>query len=168
MQTDVEKARVPGGSQPTLFPLGQYSAPPPTPKAVCEAVGLNWFAAEKLFTEGMLSFDPNTTDDITPAQSTELHFLGVLVVAGCAGTLLEHLLADLEKPYSYRLDRMYYDWDNQLWSILRGDEDVQLNFERWLDHLVDADELETLERLREHVEGAIFRLRQYHTRLSPW
>jgi len=168
MHSDIESARVPSSEQPTLFPLGQFCAAPQTPKALCGALGLNWFAAEKLFADDLLSFDPNRTESLTIGQRTELHFLGALVVAGCAGSFLHQVLTDLKKPYSYRLDRIYFDWETQRWQILRGDIDVKLNFERWLDHLVEADELETLEGLRNSVDGAIFKLRQYYTRISPW
>ena len=168
MHGDVDKARVPSGQEPTLFPLGQYSSAPQTPKELCDAIGLNWFAAEKLHDDGLLSFNPNDVGFLTLEQRAELRFLGTLVAAGCPRPFMEHLLSDLERPYSYRLDRMYFAWESQLWQILRGDDDVQLDFERWLDHLVEADELEKLERLRDSVEAAIFKLRQYYTRLSPW
>ncbi len=168
MHGDLDKARVPSGIQPTLFPLGQYSAAPQTPKELCDAIGLNWFAAEKLYDDSLLSFDPNQVSVLTPEQRAELRFLGTLVVADCPRPFLEKLLAGLESPYCYRLDRMYFDWGAREWQILRGDEDVRLDFERWLDNLVEADELEKLERLSDSIEGAIHKLRLYHSRCSPW
>ncbi len=168
MHGDVEKARVASGSHPTLFPLGQYCSAPQTAKEMCDAVGLNWFAAEKLYEDDLLSFDPNAVEVLTLPQRAELRFLGTLVTAGCPHPFMVQLLADLEKPYCYRLDRMYFDWDSQLWQILRADDDVRLDFERWLNHLIEADELEKLERLRDSIEGAIFKLRKYYSRLSPW
>jgi hypothetical protein len=168
MHYDVEKARVLGGEQPTLFPLGEYSSAPKSPQAVCEAIGLSWYAAEKLFSDGLLSFDPNDADSLSLAELAELRFLGSLAAAGCSSALLDRLLSELQKPYCYRLDRMYYDWESGAWQILRGDEDVQLDFERWLERLIEAEELEKLERIRDSVEGAIFKLRQYYARFSPW
>jgi hypothetical protein len=168
MLGNIDNARVPNGDHPTLFPLGQFSDAPQTPRGLCDTIGLNWLAAEALHERGTLSFDPNTTETLTVSQYAELRFLGALVVAGCTAPLLKQLLSGLEAPYCYRLDKMYYDWDAQQWAPLRNDSDVRLDFECWLDQLVEADELEQLERLRASIEGALFKLRQYYTRIAPW
>ena len=78
---------------------------------------------------------PNTPD----AQLAELNFLRLLVVAGCGRGMLERLLRSLKKPYQYRLDRIYYDWLSQKWSVLPqveefdGEEEISQD---WIDEVI--------------------------------
>src|ERR1051326_5728058 len=91
---------------------------PATPRAICEEIGLNFWAALKLHEDGWVSFSPETTLHIDEAQEAELRFIGSLVLTGCDRGMLTRLLADLPKPYAYDLKRLYYDWSGQRWRAL--------------------------------------------------
>jgi len=52
---------------------------PPKPREVCEGLGLNWWAAVKLFTDGWLSFNPEALPALDERQEVELRFVGALV-----------------------------------------------------------------------------------------
>jgi hypothetical protein len=162
MSGNVENARVASGSQEsqsTLFPLSDFSCPPVSPRALCARINLNWMMAERLYENGWLSFDPCTVTELTPPQNAELCFLGGLIVGGCEESMLRHLLAGLVKPYSYRLDRMYYDWESQCWQLSPNTPDMAVHFESWLEQLVDSGEMSMLERLRATVDRSIADLR---------
>src|SRR6478609_2692760 len=62
-------------TQQLLFP---YS-----PRAICDEIGLNWWAALKLYEDGWLSFSPEAGGRLDETQESELRFVGALVVAGC-------------------------------------------------------------------------------------
>ena len=71
---DPQMARVTAGQQ-LLFPAN--------PRALCEQLGLNWWAALKLHEDGWLSFFPAATPRLDEVQEAELRFVGSLVIAGC-------------------------------------------------------------------------------------
>src|SRR5262245_41851132 len=83
---------------------------PNTPRGVCDEVGLNWWAAIKLYDDGWLSFAPEVVSRLDESQEAELRFVGALVVAGCDRPMLAALLSGLPKPYAYHGSRLYYDW----------------------------------------------------------
>ncbi|MCX5812542.1 MAG: hypothetical protein NT178_08360 [Proteobacteria bacterium] len=97
-------------SQPFLFAIDS--------RQFAESIGLDWWAAKKLYDDKWLSFDPEKTQIDNEAMQAEFLFLGSLVAAGCDPHILKRLLADLEKPYSYDLSRMYYDWPSRQWKDL--------------------------------------------------
>ena len=91
---------------------------PQSPRQVCEHLGLNWWAATQLHLAGVLSFNPEVVETLDERQEVELRFVGALIAAGCDNAMLARLLANLEKPYCYRPDRVYYDWTTQSWRLL--------------------------------------------------
>jgi len=94
IDNDIEKARFYETGQLPLFPV--------KPVEVCNSIGLNWLAAEKLYEDGLLSFNPSEVEGLDYTQESELVFLGRLVVAGCDKVMLERLLKRLKKPYQYK------------------------------------------------------------------
>ena len=167
MSDDIERARVPvepGAAESTLFPLHAYSTQPRSPRDICAELGLNWLSALKLHEEGWLTFDPAKPSQLDAAQQAELRFLGKLVVAGCDGSLLTQILAGLRKPYAYRIDRLYYDWESRKWELLPSDRDMAAHFAAWLSRLVDSGEMAVLEQMRVQVTDSIRELRS----LSQW
>ncbi len=144
-------ARVSAGQQ-LLFPAN--------PRAVCEQMGLNWWAALKLFDDGWLSFSPPNTPRLDEAQEAELRFVGSLVIAGCDRGMLAILLSGLTKPYSYDNSRLYYDWPTRSWRLL---PDPQVHpeaiFTDWLDNLVENRDVGSLSGILELGQDALSRLR---------
>ena len=118
----------------------------------------------RLFENGWLSFDPSCVDLLNPAQEAELRFLGGLVVGGCEESMLRHLLAGLFKPYAYRLNRLYYDWESQCWQLSPNSPELGAQFEAWVEQLVDAGQMPMLESLRATLDRSIADLR----RLRYW
>ena len=94
---DPQTARV-SADQQLLFPAN--------PRAVCQEMGLNWWAALKLHEDGWLSFAPANTTRLDEAQEAELRFVGSLVVAGCDRNMLSTLLAGLPKPYAFPVNKL--------------------------------------------------------------
>jgi hypothetical protein len=167
MDSRLEKARVPTekhGDQSTLFPLSDFSRPPLSPRDLCDKIGLNWLSAVNLFQGGSLSFDPRSVEKLSAAQEAELRLLGRLVAAGCDESMLKKMLAGLDKPYAYRLDRLYYDWESRAWDILPTGDLVKEKFEAWLEELVESGQLGALENMRAGIDSSIRELR----RTSPW
>ena len=164
---DIEQARVVKGSekgQRTLFPLDEYSTHRRSPRDVADRIGLNWLAVEELHRDGWLSFDPRKVPRLNAPQEAELRFVGSLVAAGCDEGMLGKLLSGLSKPYAYRLERVYYDWETQSWMLVPTHDHLSQNFGRWVDELTDSGDLGKLQELRDRVSGSINALR----RLVPW
>jgi hypothetical protein len=89
-----------------------------------------------------------------------LRFVGSLVVGGCEPGMLGKLLKDLEKPYSYRGDEIYYDWNQRRWRLLPKppSEEVDFDYWSWIQQLKDEGDLETLKDLAEDVVNALAEL----------
>jgi len=139
-------------TQQLLFP---YS-----PRAMCDEIGLNWWAALKLYEDGWLSFSPESTPRLDERQQAELRFVGSLVLAGCDRSMLTNLLSSLPKPYAYYGSRLYYDWAARHWRLLpdpRANREAQ--FTDWLDSLVEKQDIGSLSGIVELAHDALARVR---------
>lgn len=147
---DLDCARV-HACQEMLFPS--------LPREICESLGLNWWAAVKLHTDGWLSFNPESLPALDERQEVELRFVGALVADGCDDAMLHRLLDGLEKPLCYRPDRIYYDWSARSWRPLpKPLDNAEEVFSGWLDALEKEGDLSTLEDIQERAANAIKRL----------
>ena len=145
-----ELARV-SAAQQLLFPAN--------PRAVCEQMGLNWWAALKLHEDGWLSFSPGNTPRLEEAQEAELRFVGSLVVAGCDRGMLAILLRVLSKPYAYDAARLYYDWSARRWRLLPDPHaHPEAIFTDWLEKLVARGEVSSLTGILELGQDALSRV----------
>ena len=146
-----EAVRV-AASQQLLFPAN--------PRAVCEQMGLNWWAALKLHEDGWLSFSPADTAHLDEAQEAELRFIGSLVIAGCDRAMLAILLDTLPKPYAYDASRLYFDWSARRWRLLPDPHaHPESIFIDWLDALVADGEVSSLAGILELGQDALSRVR---------
>jgi hypothetical protein len=145
-----ELARV-AAAQQLLFPAN--------PRAVCEQMGLNWWAALKLHEDGWLSFSPAHTTRLDEAQEAELRFIGSLVSAGCDRGMLAILLNGLSKPYAYDAARLYYDWSARHWRMLPDPHaHPEAVFTDWLERLVADGEVSSLTGILELGQDALSRV----------
>ena len=153
MRSDVERTRV---------QLVQMRLFPTRPREVCRAIKLNWMAALYLRDAGWLSFDPESISELNEGQEAELIFLGSLVVAGCDNAMLEQMLHDLKKPYQYSLERIFYDWRKNQWSVLPSMTSLEPEefLREWLDELVEQENEKQLQQIEQLVAKALFFLRQ--------
>ena len=146
-----ESARVTAAQQ-LLFPAN--------PRAVCEQMGLNWWAALKLHEVGWLSYPPANTPRLDEAQEAELRFVGSLVTAGCDRSMLAILLEGLQKPYAYDATRLYYDWRARRWRLLPDPRThPAASFTDWLDSLVQSGDVNSLTGILELGQDALSRVR---------
>lgn len=120
-----------------------------------EQIGLKWSEAIRLYEEGFLSFNPDTTAITTDAMSVEFDFLGRLVVAGCNSKLLKILLRDLEKPYIYELRKHYYDWVKGTWQPIPKLNSLVDFIECQIDVAFDNDDINALYDLGYLVDASI-------------
>lgn len=146
-----ELARVTAAQQ-LLFPAN--------PRAVCEQMGLNWWAALKLHEDGWLSFSPAKAPRLDEAEEAELRFVGSLVTAGCDRGMLAILLDGLPKPYAYDANRLYYDWTVRRWRLLPDPHaHPEAVFMDWLENLVARKEISSLTGILELGQDALARVR---------
>lgn len=142
-----------------LLALGEIAEKKVGPAVICQRIGLNWMTARELFQRGWISFDPAAVESATASQQAELVFVGSLVAGGCDDAVLRHMLAELTRPYSYRIDLVYYDWTLRQWQLLPTDADRRGMFDHWVDDLVESAQMDKLEHLRGAVDSAIRELR---------
>jgi hypothetical protein len=140
------------GAQQLLFPSN--------PRSVCDEIGLNWWAALKLYEDGWLSFSPETTNRLDEAQEAELRFVGSLVLAGCDRPMLANLLRNLARPYAYLPGQIYYEWSTRQWKPLPDPKaNPEAAFMEWLDSLVQSGDVSSLSGILELATDALSRLR---------
>jgi len=148
------------GADASLVPSEQQLLFPTTSRSVCDEIGLNWWAALKLYEDGWLSFAPDASARLDETQETELRFVGSLVVAGCDRAMLSTLLAGLPKPYAFPVNKLYFHWAARQWRIL---PDPLINpeaaFTEWLESLVERGDIRSLRGILELTQDALSRLR---------
>jgi len=144
-----------GGGQQLLFPLD--------PRQLCRDLGLNWWAVTKLYEDGMLSFNPDEVTQLDEGQESELRFLAALVVGDCGGRVMAEVLQHLPKPFRYRHSQIYYDWQAQRWRPLPTPDEPSVAFSDWLETLTEEDDRETLEALRDQIDGALQSIKDTET-----
>jgi hypothetical protein len=133
---------------------------PNPPRAVCEELGLTWWAAHKLHEDGWLSFAPQDVARLDESQEAELRFVGSLVAAGCDRGMLAALLSGLSRPYAYHSHMIYYDWRARRWRLLPNPTvDAETVFAEWLERLVESGDLATLNAILELVRDGMARAR---------
>ncbi len=133
---------------------------PASPRAVCDEMGLNWWAVLKLHEDGWLSFQPETTPRLDEAQEAELRFVGSLVIAGCDSSMLGVLLNGLAKPYAYDVKRLFYDWSARRWRLLPDlYSNAEAAFADWLEALVQKGDIDSLAGIGELAQDALLRVR---------
>ena len=133
---------------------------PYTPRGVCDELGLNWWAAIKLYDDGWISFSPEETSRLDESQEAELRFVGALVLAGCDRPMMASLLGGLPKPYAYHANRLYYDWTSRNWRLLPDPKgNPEAVFIEWLDVLVEKTDISSLTGILELTHDALARVR---------
>jgi hypothetical protein len=90
----------------------------PHPREVCKEIGLKWHTALDLCDRGWLSFNPEAKPELERHEEAELRFVGSLVACGIHESQLGMLLNDLDRPYYYRIERIYFDWLARKWRLL--------------------------------------------------
>ena len=151
LQDDMTQLARVSAEQQLLFPAN--------PRALCQDLGLNWWAAIKLYEDGWLSFNPEQVERMDEAQEAELRFVGALVLAGCDRQMLATLLSGLSKPYAYHSTRLYYDWVNRRWRLLPGpNEEQEAAFADWIDSLVQSGDKGSLAGILELANDALTRV----------
>jgi hypothetical protein len=132
---------------------------PATSRAICDEIGLNFWAALKLYEDGWLSFSPESAARLDEAQEAELRFLGGLVLAGCDRNQLTVLLSGLPKPYAYDLKRLYFDWCARRWRALPDPRaHPEAAFTDWLETLVQSNDIASLTGIGELARDALARV----------
>ena len=131
---------------------------PADPRDIAEKIGLDWWAAKKLYDEKWLSFDPEIETLDSVGKEAEFIFLGSLVAAGCDPRMLRRLLSNLQKPYCYNLSSIYYDWPTRSWVDFPNQDAPSQIAAKIITELEDDGDVDSLEELRDRVQEAITRL----------
>ena len=127
-------------SQLTLFPE--------TVNDVLKEIPLALSHAELLYKEGLLSFKPELSKNLQPAESAELYFVGVLASELLSLEIIKSLLKSLTKPYQYSFTDIYYDWQKGEWRNFPEEKDLY-------DIVNEIEDVEELETIRDQIDYKI-------------
>lgn len=133
--------------QASLFPMDT--------RGYADRLGLNWWAVKKLHDDGWLSFDPDATKVTNEIDEAEFTFLCNLIASGCDPILLKRVLRDLDKPYAYSFDDIYFDWRSRSWVAFPKEKSRQVLVEELIREAIEDEDLETLEEVQNQIEAAI-------------
>jgi hypothetical protein len=143
---EIDRAYVHPPYQKRLFDI--------SPREVCREIGLNRLVALRLRDSNWLSFDPEVKPELEEPEEAELRFLGALVTCGFDETQLSIILKDLEKPYRYRIERLYCDFLTKRWRLIPDPSDIMV-IEGVIDTLRKEEEVEPLQSLYDYIEQAL-------------
>lgn len=89
--------------------------------------GFDFYLVELLHKEGLLSWKPSKTKNITPTQQAELLFLYSLRFRNnLPESLVKQMLSTLQKPYKYSFDCIYWDFKDRVWKYFTEVSEVQI------------------------------------------
>lgn len=125
---------------------------------------------EILLKEGLLSFDPKNKEEFEGYEIMELKFLKILYFdSGISSAVVKSMLSKLGKPYSYSLNKIYWDFGTQDWKELPPSIDDYIeenikdivfeNFDAFIDEVdkedgYELDELSLIsEKIKDYLEG---------------
>ena len=78
---------------------------------------VDYYLVELLHKEGLLSWKPNKTKDISPTQKAELDFLYTLRFRNqLPESQVKQMLSQLKKPYYYSFDCIYWNFSERVWK----------------------------------------------------
>ncbi|MBN1664549.1 MAG: hypothetical protein JW943_13190 [Deltaproteobacteria bacterium] len=135
-------------------PHGQMSLFNRHPREVCNDIGLNWITALSLYDKGWLSFDPKSKTDVDDHEATELYFIGSLAAWGFDDSQIELLLKGLQKPYAYKIDKIYYDWLTKKWRLLPNLSDMD-DVQSFIEALLQEGAVNLLQSMHEQISEAL-------------
>jgi hypothetical protein len=81
-------------------------------------IGLALSQIEMLFNEGLISFNPADLKNLTEEQYIELIFVSSLALSSQSLFTLKTMLDQLEKPYLYSHDQIYFNFAASAWEAL--------------------------------------------------
>mgnify|MGYP005850179175 CR=1 FL=1 len=147
MNDSPEYARI-TADQDLLFPRSAWE--------LCKEIGLDPWAASKLYDDRWLSFDPETTNSLSEQQECELRFVGSLVTGGLSPRLLPEILTGLKKPYVYEGRRIYYDWAEKRWRLIpQLLDEFEILLDKWIENMTDDENTDALEEVQEKIQAAL-------------
>lgn len=121
-----------------------------------------------LWGKGLLSYDPESIEEIDRTKLVELQFLVDLCLrSGLSDAYVYVMLGNLKRPYAYFLGEIYWDFKEKCWKSF---EDKAGEFyENWLDDeffeiasdtISESDEIEDLLSLKKKLEERIEELKE--------
>lgn len=117
-------------------------------------LGCGEFQRGILFNSGLLSFDSKEKNELDELEFTELMFLHSLYFdSGLPKEIILSMLSSLEKPYTYSLEDMYWDFKEKKWKDFPVFEEPEI--EELIEKLEDDEDYEKLEELKELIEFKI-------------
>jgi hypothetical protein len=129
-------------------------------RALAEHLRLAWPEAQRLWSDGFLSFDPDVLVVCDEATEAEFVFLASLAAAGLTRDALARVLRDLRRPYAYDLRRLYYDWESGAWRLHVGEDDPEAVVIALVRRLESAGDRARLVAVRELIDDALDFARQ--------
>lgn len=135
--------------------MNQETLPLNTYGELCKLINLNWAMAMELHEKGFLQHQPDIEQYPCAEAQAELIFIGSMIANNCTMDMLKLMLAPLEKPYAYSHDDIYFDWGCAQWKEVPSPEcPSEVAFE-YIGELSASKDLESLNELKLHIEGAL-------------
>lgn len=110
------------------------------------------------FENGWLTFDVQTQGSLSFVDEREIQFICSIVRSGISEALIDRLLRELRRPYCYDCDKVAYSFTHG-WVALPQRENpfdvVERHLPEWLNSLVDRDELDKLEAVRDQIDSLL-------------
>lgn len=131
------------------------------------SAGISHESALKWKSLGWISFDVNPGGHYDEHHFHEFKFIKSLVDSGLGEIMIQHLLARLERPYSYDAKSIAYSFERAAWVRVyenpgiddldqsQAIEVVETCWESWIDALAESGERRSLQEIADRVSAAL-------------
>lgn len=111
--------------------------------------------ASQWFKQNYLSFDIAKKEQLQNSELLELSFISKLFKSTLSLETLNQLLLQLQKPYAYECQNLYYDIFSNKWCFLPEEVDEEKVANNYLESLSAEDDREEIESIIENLQEII-------------
>ena len=142
---------IPKISQDSLFPYNFNE--------VLNQLSMSISSISLLYKDGYLSFDPAKKKELNAFEYYELDFVCSLINSCLSLESINYMLSKLDKPYSYEIDKVYYDFKAKEWKLIPIPEEPSI--EELIDEIADEEDYKRLKEIKAKIDDAYDKFKNF-------
>ncbi|HMN25192.1 MAG TPA: hypothetical protein PKE38_11855 [Ignavibacteriaceae bacterium] len=136
-----------------ISPLEQDSLFPYDLIETLKKHSLSIASVTQLYEDNYLSFDPSEKTELNSFEFYELDFVCSLFTSGISLDSIKTLLSKLDKPHSYNISKVYFDFNSKDWVKIPIPAEPEV--EDLINNLIQEEDFERLTEIQARIKEAL-------------